>query len=170
MKVKRAPFSIELSSVAGRPSVFADQMRAPAYLPRLVFLAPAPGSVCPPRSICIEQAPLKTMLAADVLISQGRSLSTAGAENLKKVIEKNGKDARVITSGLNFTNFEQSKTAGRYVYPITYIDGIPVEQFKGKYLRLVIFYSAAQANPQAIDFVPALVAVTEIEFLDADKI
>jgi hypothetical protein len=52
------------------------------------------------------------------------------------------------------------------VYPVAFIDGVPIEITKAKRIWLVIFHDM-EADPRGFDFVPAVTEVMEIEFEDA---
>jgi hypothetical protein len=111
--------------------------------------------------ICIDKAPLEISKASDM-----RARHSWASETLGRVIAQFGEGAQVITGPHNYTNFESSRTAGQAVYPVARIDGQPIEMTKAKRIWVVIFHDM-EVDPRAIDFVPAVASVFEIEFEDA---
>ncbi|MFZ3017415.1 MAG: hypothetical protein WA056_03015 [Gallionella sp.] len=166
LKTKRIPFSVDITLNKGRPSLFAAYTRPPETLTKLVFLAPGTGMACGPRNVCIDKSPLEINKANELLASHSRILGKEGSQNLQKVMVQFGEDARVITSGNNFTNFVAGSTQGGFSYTIQSIDGVPIEKTTAKKLWLVFFASQVPADPRAIDFSPAVASVVEVEFLD----
>jgi len=164
LKVKRAPFTVELTVNKLRPSIFASYRRPPESLTKLVFLAPGTGTACVPQNVCVDKSPLEIVRANELLTSHGRILGQEGSRNLQKVIEQFGGDVPIITSGSNFSNFATTPEGASYA--IRSIDGIPIEKTTVKNVWLVIFASQVTADPRAIEFHPAIVSVFEVEFLD----
>lgn len=164
LKVKRAPFTVELTLNKSRPSIYASYTRPPESLTKLVFLAPGTGRACTPQNVCVDKSPLKIVRAAELLVSHGSILGMEGSRKLQKVIEQFGADARIITSGSNFSNFATNAKGASYA--IRSIDGVPIEKTTVKNVWLVIFASQVPADPRAIEFPPAIVSVFEVEFLD----
>lgn len=164
LKTKRTPFTVELTLNKSRPSIFAAYTRPPKSLTKLVFLAPGTGTACAPQNVCVDKSPLEIVRATELSVSHGRILGNEGSENLQKVIEQFGGDARVITSGSNFSNFATTPKGASYA--IRSIDGVPIEKTKAKKVWLVIFASQVPTDPRVIEFPPAIVSVFEVEFLD----
>lgn len=163
-KTKRVPFTVELTLNKARPSVFAAYTQPPDDLTKLVFLAPGTGAACESQNICVDKSPLEIVKANELLISHGRTLGEEGSRNLQRIIEEFGGDARVITSGSNFSNF--SPTHVGVTYSIRSIDGVPVEKTTAKKIWLVFFASQVPVDSGAIDFSAAIVSVVEVEFAD----
>lgn len=166
LKTKRIPFSVDITLNKGRPSLFAAHTRPPESLTKLVFLAPGTGMACEPRNLCTDKFPLEIKKANELLASHGHFLGKEGSQNLQKVMDQFGEDSRVITSGSNFANFVTSSAQGGVSYTIQSIDGVPIEKTTEKKVWLVFFASQVQTNPRAIDFLPAVASVVEVEFLD----
>lgn len=166
LKTKRSQFSVEVSMTTARPSLFAAYTSPPENLTRLVFLAPGTGSACATQNLCVEKSPLEITTASKLLISHGRVLGKEGAQILNKVIDEFGEDTRIITSSSNFANFVPAQQKGGLVYPVQFIDGVPVEKTIEKKVWLVLFASQIPAYPRAMNFSPAIASVLEVEFLD----
>lgn len=164
IKAKRAPFTLELTLNKARPSVFASYTRPPDGLTKLVFLAPFTGTACDPQNVCVDRVPLEIVKANELLATHSRVLGREGAQNLQKVIDQYGGSARVITSGSNFSNF--ATTAKGATYAIRSIDGVSIERTKSRKVWLTFFASQVPTDPRSIDFLPAIVSIFEVEFVD----
>ena len=159
MRTKRTPFSIDVAAQM-RPSLWASYDRPPAALARLVFLVSGTGSACSSRMICLDKASLDISRVSDFRARHSWASQALGP------VTRLGQDAQIITSPHNYTNFEPSQTAGQVVYPVAFIDGVPIEMTKAKRIWLVIFHDM-EADPRGFDFVPAVASVIEVEFEDA---
>jgi hypothetical protein len=168
LRQSRSSFSIN-ASAAGRLSLFASEQPPPQGFPRLVFLAPGTGSACPTRNLCVDKSPLESTSASQVLVQYAKVLGSAGTAALKSLMEKFGEDAKIITSGHNFTNFLPGQSSGQFSYPITQIDNQQIEQSRVKRLWLVIFNSPAPADSRSFEFIPALTTVVELEFSNGQQ-
>jgi hypothetical protein len=163
LKTKRIPFAVEVALNKARPSVFAAYTPPPG-LTQSVFLAPGTGAACEAQDVCVDGSPLEIVKAAELLGSHGRMLGKEGSRNLQRVIDQFGGDARVITSGSNFSNF--AATPRGATYAVRSIDGISIEKTTAKKVWLVFIASQVPVDPRAIDFAAATVSVVEVEFED----
>ena len=168
LRQHRSAFSID-AAATGHPSLFASEHPPPRGLPRLVFLAPGTGSACPPRNICVDKLPLEVSTASELLTKNPKTLGKEGVASLKGLIERFGEEAKIITSGHNFTNFLPDKPSGRYSCPVAQIDNQPIDQSRIKRLWLIVFSSPTPADPRALEFLPALTTVVEVEFSSAKQ-
>ena len=159
MKTKRTTFFIDVAAQM-RPSIYASLDRPPATLARLVFLVSGTGSACYSRAICLDKTSLEISRGSDFRVKHSWASQTLGP------VTQLGQDAQIITSPHNYTNFEPSQTAGQAVYPVAFIDGVPIEMTKAKRIWLVIFHDM-ESDSREFDFMPAMASVIEVEFEDA---
>jgi hypothetical protein len=160
LKTKRAAFSFEVATKM-RPSLYASYQRPPAGLGRLVFLFSGTGSACALREICIDKTLMEISRASDFQAKHSWARTP-----LRRVIDQFGEDAQVITSGHNYTNFEDFRTADQFIYPIALIDGQPIEMTKVKRLWFVMFNDMEEVPSRGDSFFPAVATVFEVEFED----
>lgn len=160
MKTKRAAFSIQAPAQL-QASLYASYHRPPPVLTRLVHLVQGTGSACDSRMLCLDKAALEISTAASF-----RAKYRWASRSLDPVIAQFGEDAQIITSAHNYTNFEGAHMAGQAVYPVAFIDSLPVERTEAKQIWLVVFHDLEDHSNQS-DVIPALATVIEVEFDDA---